>query len=357
MTDDSNIVGRGIPNLVVSQRVIDKMAAAAQHYMEDETGEAMVGFLAPSAGVNGIPTLYVVDTIAPDDSAVRQFHTFQQGDEHQDELIWWLQENWHIYRQQRRDRDGHRLAAKWDVPLRYLGDWHKQPGFMIQPSQGDLMTARRWIDDPDNRMDFLLAPIVTLGHPPTEIPPDANFITLPHGADGLMRVDFWYIDVRNRDFAAITPAIYPAEQLPGLPDYPWHLVDQERFTEECALLNKDGLFASITLWNVTEPPPLEICFLTARLGVSKVLLLITAWDYPAGAPSARVAPFTSIGPDDDLYEVFEMLWEQSEPIPDPPGWKWSADRHLLDYLHALETSLGLRPAKRPDAEKTKEENA
>jgi hypothetical protein len=67
-----------------------------------------------------------------------------------------------------------------------------------------------------------------------------------------------------------------------------------------------------------------------------------------------VAPFTAIGPDDDLYEVFEMLWEQSEPVPDPPDWKWSDERHLLDYIHALETSLGLRKPTILDTQHTKE---
>ena len=60
--------------MVVAQRVIDKMAAAANTHMEDETGEAMVGFFVPGLHTNGVPTLYVLDTISPDDSAMRQFH-------------------------------------------------------------------------------------------------------------------------------------------------------------------------------------------------------------------------------------------------------------------------------------------
>src|SRR5215216_7737672 len=154
--------GRGVPNVVVAQRVVQKMVNAAQRYLEDETGEAMVGLIVPGAYTNGVPTLYVLDTISPDETAVRMMHTFQQGDERQDELIWWLQENWRLVRQTRLLPDGKPLAEKWDVPLRYLGDWHKQPGYMIQPSGGDLMTALNWIEDPDNNMDFLLAPILTL---------------------------------------------------------------------------------------------------------------------------------------------------------------------------------------------------
>jgi len=334
-------LGNGIPNLVVARRVIDKMAAASRRYIADETGEAMVGLVVPGKNTNGVPTLYVLDTISPDErTVVRHAHTFQQGDELQDELIWWLQENWRLYRDKRRSSA---LQAKWDVPLRYLGDWHKQPGFMIQPSSGDRMTALSWLDDEENGMDFLLAPIVTLGHPSTTSNPyaNANFVAVPYGNGTDMRVDFWYIDGEIGQFLPIIPAVYPNDQLPVLPDYPWHLVDEKRFKTETALLNKDGLFTSLVLWDADGEPPLEICFMTARMGADRVLIVITPWNYPTQAPSARVAPFVHMGPDDDMYSVFEDLWAQSKPIADPPVWKWSPEQHLLDYIHALEDHLGI----------------
>src|SRR5688572_1411144 len=86
--------GRGVPNLVIAQRVVEKMVEIARTYAQDETGEAMVGLVVPGTHTNGIPTLYVLDTISPDATAVRELHTFQQGDARQDELIYWLQENW-----------------------------------------------------------------------------------------------------------------------------------------------------------------------------------------------------------------------------------------------------------------------
>jgi hypothetical protein len=350
----SSILHRGIPNLVVSQRVIDKMAEAARSFIEDETGEAMVGLVAPGGLPTAVPTLYVLDTIAPDDSAVRQFHTFQQGDERQDELIWWLQENWHTYRQRHQDKEDKPLATKWDVPLRYLGDWHKQPGDMIQPSQGDLMTARRWIEDPDNHMEFLLAPIVTVGYAPSEVNQQSgstNFVAVSQGETS-MRVDFWYIDRKNRDFMPITPTIYPAAQLPGLPEYPWHLTDEERFKSEYGLLGRDGMFTSLVLWDADGKPPLEICFLTARVGSDKVLILVTPWNYPKANPTARVAPFVHLGDNQDIYDAFESMWKQSQPVADPPDWTWAEGRHLLDYVYALEDSLGMR---RPSVAKADEE--
>jgi hypothetical protein len=347
---------RTVPNLVMAQRVLNKMAKAASHYLRDETGEAMVGLLIPGAHTNGVPTLYVLDTIAPDESAVREWATFQQGDDRQDELIWWLQENWRVNREKKRDGMGGQLAAKWDVPLRYLGDWHKQPGLMIQPSQGDLMTARQWINDPENGMDFLLAPIVTVGHPSTTASSGGgNYLTAPQGDGTSMRVDFWYIDQNMNDFMPISPTLYPDSQLPALTEYPWHLVNEERYRAEFELLEKDGLFTSVVLWDVDDTTPLDICVLTARVGAEKVVILVTPWNYPAAPPSARVAPHVTIQPDDDIYAVFESLWRESEPIPDPPGWQWSEGKRLADYLYAIEEKLGFKhPAAKSKGEPSQE---
>ncbi len=342
-----------VPNLVVAQRVIDKMVAAARRYIEDETGEAMIGLVIPGARIGGVPTLYILDTISPDESAVRQMHTFQQGDEQQDEIIWWLQENWRVYRETGQTVSGKPMQPKWDVPLRYLGDWHKQPGFMIAPSGGDQMTALDWIDDSENGMDFLLAPIVTLGHPSTTItsPSGANFLTLPQDTFSHMRVDFWYIDQDVRLFQPITPAVYPDEQLPDLPDYPWHLIKPDLMNQEYGLLQTDGLFTSVVLWNTTGKPPLDVCFMTARVGADRVLIVITPHDFPNGkALSARVAPFIQMQPEDDIFEIFEELWEQSQPVANPPDWTWTSDSHLIDYVRALEIALGIQSgAKSEDA--------
>ena len=332
--------GRSVPNLVVARRVIDKMTAAAHYHIADETGEAMIGLVVPGTHTNGVPTLYVLDTISPDDSAIRQFHTFQQGDDRQDELIWWLQENWQQNRAQRTQAKTDKVD-KWNVPLRYLGDWHKQPGFMIAPSGGDLLTALDWIDDPDNNMEFLLAPIVTLGHPHTVGVSSAttNFEMIPQPDGTALRVDFWYIDNKMRMFMPILPTIYPSEQLPTLVEYPWHLVNEGRFSEETRLLEGDGLFISLVLFDTDEQPPLEICFLTARMGSDKMLIVITTWDYPQQAPKVRVAPFIQMQPNDDMYRVFENAWAQSEPVDFQP--EWTPESNLLEYVNAIEAHLGL----------------
>lgn len=336
------VTGRGVPNLVIAQRVIDKMSAAANTHMEDETGEAMVGFYVPRQHPNGMPTLYALDTISPDDSAIRQFHTFQQGDDRQDELIWWLQENWRVQREKNGSFITKMLGAKWDVPLRYLGDWHKQPGFMIQPSGGDLMTAIEWIDDPDNNTDFLLAPIVTLDHPYTIIPSTVvtNFLMIPQSGGDAMRVDFWYIDKHAKGFLPIAPSVYPNEQLPVLAEYPWHLLDEARFARENAALRDENLFVSLTLYDVDDAPPLEVCFLVGRMGGDKLMIVVTKADYPKSAPKIRVAPFVSMTDDDDMYKVFEQAWKASTPLE--LAFDWTADHLLLDVIKAAEQKIGAR---------------
>lgn len=348
---------RNVPDLVVARRVLDRMLHATQQYLADETGEAMIGLVVPANQPGAVPTLYILDTIAPDDSAVRELHTFQQGDERQNELIWWLQENWRMVRE-KRGLIGQVLRGKFNVPLRYLGDWHKQPGFMIQPSGGDLMTALDWLDDPENQSGFLLAPIVTLGHPSTvfEGSTQANYLMMPTGDGEALRVDFWYIDRTTRIFQPIAPAIYPDDQLPLLAPYPWHLLDPDRARAELALFDKEGLFHSITLYNADNEPPLEICFLTARVGADKLFIAVTPFDYPKRPPQIRVAPFMHMRPNENLYHVFESAWKQSQPVA--LDLEASPALYLADAIRAAEDKLGIvrPPPKTPPIELPASEN-
>lgn len=338
-----------VPNLVIAQRVIDKMASAAKHFIQDETGEAMIGVLTPGPNASGIPTLYVLDTISPDETAVRELHTFQQGDERQDEILWWLRENWHVQREKYRGSSGNALQARWDVPLRYLGDWHKQPGFMIAPSGGDLMTALAWLDDPDNNMDFLLAPIVTLGHPTTTQEESAlvNYLVVPMDAGSAMRVDFWYIHRDIRLFQPITPVIYPNDQIPGLTQYPWHLVNEDRATLEFTRFDQNNMVYSMTLSDTDDQLPLEVCITAARPTGKRIFLIATAWNYPEVEPKIRLTPFVSMDADETIADVFDEWWDQAEPAPRPKNWRWTPDLNLIDYIEAIEATLGYQSSDAP----------
>ena len=337
------MISRGIvPNVVLSRRAVDRMLSAASQYMADETGEAMVGFIIEDDTPEGLPTIYVLDTISPDETAVRRSHTFQQGDALQDEIIWWLQENWHFHRERHRGTDA--LPARFDVPLRYLGDWHKQPGSMIQPSHGDHMTALSWLDDEESGMDFLLVPIVTVGYAQvlgeTELPVNYITVSMENGTD--MRVDWWYAHRDVRVFQPVHPKIVPDDQLPKMMKYGWHVVLPDRLTSETLAMEDDGLLVRRLLYECDGEVPLEFCFFTIRQGASSFLLFVTQHDYPQSAPKAFRAPF--IGGLDlmDPVSTFHKLWEIAAPIVDPLGWEWSADKYLVDYVIAIEVEMGLR---------------
>lgn len=338
------MISRGIvPNLVLSQRAIAKMLSAAGQYLADETGEAMLGFVVEDDTPEGLPTMYVLDTISPDETAIRRSHTFQQGDDLQDEIIWWLQENWHFYRNQHRGTDA--LPDRFDIPLRYLGDWHKQPGSMIQPSHGDLMTALSWLDDESNSMDYLLVPIVTVGHAQIIGSSDVevNYITVPMNDGTDMRVDWWYIHRDVRVFQPVHPQVVEESELPKMMKYGWHVVSEDRLEREVIRLENGGAWlSSLILWEADNEVPLEICFIVARQGARELMLLVTDADYPNTPPKARMSPsFHGLDLTDE-YKAFSELWERSEPVELPDDWEWNHNLYLLDFVIAVEEHLGLR---------------
>lgn len=338
------MISRGIvPNLVLSERAVAKMLSAAGQYLADETGEAMLGFVVEDDTPEGLPTIYVLDTISPDETAIRRSHTFQQGDDLQDEIIWWLQENWHFYRAQHRGTDA--LPERFDIPLRYLGDWHKQPGSMIQPSHGDLMTALSWLDDDTNNMDYLLVPIVTVGHAQIIGISDleVNYISVPmeNGTD--MRVDWWYIHRDVRVFQPVHPKVVSEDELPQMMKYGWHVVTEARLEEEILKLEADGAWvSSLILWEADSEVPLEICFIIAREGARELMLLITDADYPHVPPKARMSPSFHGLDLTDQYKAFSELWERSSPVELSEEWEWDYNLYLVDFVIAIEEHLGIR---------------
>lgn len=340
------------PGLVVAQRVIDKMVNAANTYVEDETGEALVGVVQP--GERGEkPTIYVLDTISPDDTAEREEVRFEQGDSRADEMIWWYVQNWH----KAREKGGGFFGGdkEWyALELRHLGDWHRQPGHMIAPSGGDLMTALDLLTDERLNLDFLLAPIVTLEHPPTTSGGEGsvNYVTAPDPNGEYTRVDFWYLEKDGYAFKPIPPVVQPDDRLPSPAPQPWHLNDEVRVNEELDRLEGDGLFHTLFVWDVDGKLPLEICVMTGRRGAEKMVVAVTDYDYPQSAPRAFVAPFSKLGENEVMYDLLGRVWPEAEQVKSVPGWEWSSDKYLLDFIRAVEEHKGLRPAEVPEQDET-----
>ncbi len=328
------------PRVVLAQRVVRKMAQGALLYPDEETAEALVGLLIEDDA--SAPVFYVLDTIAPDHATIdRAGYMVEQGDELQDSTLYWMAINWRRFREVRRASYGNALAAKWDAPLRYLGDWHKQPGQMFWPSVGDLDTAREIVDDPANDTPQIIAPIVTIAPPwdAAQGPPGDEFDVYATQPDGPpVRINIWYLNRDLREFVAAKPEVVADDLLPAPPPLAWHLIDHERFQQEYRLLSGDGLAVSVVEWDADNQPPMEVCFMTGRLGGGHVLIAITEQKYPETPPSVRVAPMLKLGADEDM---FERLWAAAEPfdLAALDGFTWAPNRTLLELIHAVEARL------------------
>lgn len=324
--------GGMIPNLIIAQHVVDQMAKAAALFQHDETGEALVGLFAPGDHTNGVPTLYVLGTIPPDEEDVtRAAYTFAHGGESQYEAFTWLLENWEA------DAEARRASGfKWDAPLAHIGDWHKQPGYMIAPSGGDLASAVDLLDE-NAAIERWLAPIVTLRHPPTlREGASVNYLTVPDGHGSVTRIDFWMIDRRARAFTPISATVYPDARLPQLAPLAWHLTDEGRLSLEVGQLEHEGwLVSPIVIWDTDLKPPLEVCFMLGRNGGESLLIVATEHDFPATPPRAYSAPFVPMGKGQELHDVFESAWREADPLPHPDGFKWTPETYLIDYVAAL----------------------
>lgn len=344
---------RDLPRVIIAERVIDKIVRGALLYPEPETGEAMVGLVDPQSG-RLEPDIYVLDTISPGQHAVREWGKFEQGDDWQGDVFHWLYVNWEAFREMRRSSYGSALAAKWDMPLRHVGDWHKHPGSMIAPSGGDADTARSMIADSETNVEHIVAPIITMYPLQTEaeesseagdqvaeeVPPATPQSIVRRCPDEgwQVRIDFWYMSKRAPRFVAVTPVLWPDDRLPGLPPLAWHLARPRRFEQEFGLLHEAGYLADVVRWDADGRPPYEVCFCVYREGASQVIILVTGADYPAAMPAVRVAPLVTADEDED---VFERLYAASRPLllTELPDWTWDSKRTLVELVWHIEKTV------------------
>ncbi|GAB4412108.1 MAG: hypothetical protein Kow00106_06670 [Anaerolineae bacterium] len=344
---------RDMPRVVIAERVLNKIVQGALRYPEPETGEAMVGLIVPQPG-RLEPDVYVLETINPGPDAVREWGRFEQGDDWQGDVFHWWYVNWEAFRELRRPSYGQALAAKWDVPLAHVGDWHKQPGDMIAPSSGDARTARAMIEDRETPVELVVAPIVTM-YPLAESGQDSPEADRESGAQGgpalgpqsivrrceeegwLVRIDFWYMSRRAPRFVAVAPVVWMDDRLPALPPLPWHLAHPRRFEQEYDLLCEAGYTVDVVRWDADGRPPYEICFAVHREGTNQVVLLVTGIEYPNAMPAVRLAPLVNAAEGQD---TFEALYAASRPLLSIhlPAWPWDSHRTLVELVWHVEKS-------------------
>ena len=341
-----------LPRLTLAQRVVDKIVKNALVY-ETETGESLIGCAVKVLG-RPEPDLYVLSTIAPDESAIRRGAYFEQGDDLQGDIFNWWFDNWNRYRDVRRKSFGAALGAKWDVPLAHLGDWHKHPGTLVEPSWGDTDTARTHIADDENKTPQLLALLATVW---TRRASEAEAIyangaendqakplKIPVDDESVVRIDCWYISRLTHRFVRLTPQVVPDATLPGLPIIGWHLANPARMRQEFEALTRDGYSISMDEQDIDDKPPLEICLTLAKPSSQSILIVATVADYPAAMPTVYTVPMAAmkdIPKDAPDSALFSTLWKIAEPLPksDYPAWNWTPEKTILDLVYAVEAKL------------------
>jgi hypothetical protein len=354
-----------LPRLTLAQRVVDRIVRNALTY-ETETGEALVGVaIKPFGRVE--PDLYVLETIAPDDSPaqgdtapdrpVRERYAFVQGDDLQMDIFNWWYDNWQQFRERRRGSYGNAVGAKWDSPLAHLGDWHKHPGMMVEPSGGDFETAYRHVMDREHGAPELVilatvwdraqAEQDTTVDPQDAVGQRGQTTSLSRSKFGGWQhagpADCWYISRRTRRFVRLAQMVAEDKIMPALPVVGWHLGDF-RLNEEVKALNNAGYFPSVEICDADQVPPLEICLPMARRDGQHILIAITQADYPATKPTFRVAPLSAAQGVPEGKKRFEAIWQASQPLPtEAYAAPWTPESRLVDLVKAVEPYLEQHP--------------
>ena len=336
-----------LPRISIAERVIAAMVRGALHY-DTETGEALIGLSAAlPAGSNAEPQIAVLDTVAPDASAVRHSVYFEQGDEWQSEMLRWLSDNWDDTRQ--RPDSTPAILPLWNVPLIHLGDWHKHPGTLTEPSRGDTHTAREVLADRQVNAAFLLAILATVWDRDKAQAAVATLsgqarpllIDPPEQPASSIRLDCWYMSARNRRFVHVAPTVQPDSALPTLPIRSWHLAGPGRMRWEIVQIEKAGYaVVSVDQHDVDQVPPRELCLTLERDDGQRVWIAVTQADYPRQRPELRQVPAAAIRNLSENADLFLTLWPQSRPLSESayPTWDWTASHSLGDLLAALDAS-------------------
>jgi hypothetical protein len=323
------------PRLRIASRVVDKIVHNALSY-ETETGESLVGFAIKSENVIE-PEMVVLDTIAPDTSAIREGTYFEQGDDIQGDILAWWNDNWEVYRATNRGTSG----FIWDVPLSNVGDWHKHPGKLTEPSWGDAGTARQHIHDKVSGEPQLLVILATVWNrdqamaPDPAAPVDAPLpLKVPIDDDTVVRIDCWYMSRHTRGFIQLTPTVSP--DLPALFPIAWHLRDPERASREVSALSAEGYTVSVEQFDTDGKAPLEICLMLGRRNSARAILIATDSDFPKTRPRVHLAPMSAIRDIPQNGNLFAGLWKASTAVPDADYPDWTPDSRLVDFVKAIE---------------------
>lgn len=348
------------PKIYISQHAVRKLIRGTEVRPDTETGEALIGLIIPSSSPEILePTIFVLDTIVPDDSAVRLGAYFETGDDLAAQTFIWLSRNWEELRRLSKGKiapntlkelqpiTSDLIPPEFDFPLRHIGHWHKHPEMLRVPSGGDLGTARDFVLE-DNGMDQILVPVTTYHLVRRErFWWDGDKFLLRDDPDDRISISFSYLSRKmlergENNFLRVEPEIVHNSLIPKLPTLPWHLKNPKRFEREITLMKDYGCQVGVLIREMTGAPPMEISFTVQKQGWRNRLLIVTSADYPDTAPQIKI--FNSAGVEEKMPEKpqeaspwFSAAWEKTRGIFRPqPAPQKPPDKFLIQHIWNLE---------------------
>lgn len=205
------------------------------------------------------------------------------------------------------DGERERAALRWwravsGIDLVHVGEWHKHPSGMPEPSAGDCATAH---DLQHDAMTPVWLEAVAVGDTDAteQLAGDGHVTRVQRGHGDHVEVRFFRAD--GRGGLAAECVLPEGIALPGLPPLPWHVIDPARFAAECRLLDAAGVAVQVAPSAPGDPLGLALRLSGDGLGA---LTVRTGPGYPREAPVVL-----------DERGVTRPLWRA-----------WSSERFLLD---------------------------
>jgi len=184
-----------------------------------------------------------------------------------------------------RGADGERAASalRWwrdvtGLELVHLGDWHKHPSGMPEPSGGDRMTAQKMRADSPAPV-WLTAVAVCAMRRSQDFEAAGEFarFTRAWAQSGQVR---FYQATDGKGLVRV-PVRLEDGVIPQLPALPWHIVDPSRFAAECRLLHAAGFTVAIDAATPGGRPGISLRLLSDG---ARPVTVVTGSRYPHQPP-------------------------------------------------------------------------
>lgn len=175
------------------------------------------------------------------------------------------------------------LRSLTGLDLMHLGDWHRHPGHLDEPSSGDLDTARS-LRSVAAAPIWLIAIAVGEKRARERVRSEEGVVTHVRTSSTISEIRFHRVD-ENEGCRRLPVRIEDAT-IPRLPPLPWQIADPTRFAAECRLLAAAGFTIAIEETARGKKP--ETVLRLSREGRPN-LFVSTASSYPKARPKVSDA--------------------------------------------------------------------